>query len=355
MPRSPRNQELQKPPHLDRGDTIAVVSQSWGGPAMFPHIYDRGIANLKETFGLRVKEYPTTREKPAYLHEHPEKRADDINRALADPEVKGIFSSIGGEDSVRVLPFIDAEAALSNPKILLGYSDAHTVVSYLNSQGLVTYAGPSVMAGFSQMEEFPDSFARHIEDILFSGVGEHEYRPYPEYSERYPDWSKVESTGKTNPKKRNPGWKWLQVGGAKARGRLFGGCMDVLEFLKGTRFWPQEPGFWDGKILFFESSEEKPSPDMVRYWLRNYGMQGVLGRISGLLFGRPVLYSDDEKLNLEKSIVSVVKGEFGRGDIPVVLDMDFGHTDPQFIMPLGIQAEIDSDSKQLRITEPTAG
>ena len=330
------------------------MSQSWGGPAMFPHIYDQGLKNLKEVFGLGVKEYPTTRAKPSYLYEHPEMRAKDINDAFADPEVKGIFSSIGGEDSVRVLPFIDAETALSNPKIFLGYSDAHTVVAYLNSMGLATYAGPCIMAGFSQTMEFPESFSRHVKDILFGGSDQYEYRPYPEYSERYPDWSKVENTGKTNPKRRNPGWKWLQDGSAsKVRGRLFGGCMDVLEFMKGTRYWPQNPGFWDGKILFFETSEEKPSPDMVRRWLRNYGVQDVLGRISGLLFGRPVFYTEEEKRKLGESILSVVRREFGRGDIPIVLDMDFGHTDPQFIMPLGVQAKIDSDSRSFRLEEPS--
>jgi len=280
------------------------------------------------------------------------KRAEDISAAFADPEVKGIFSSIGGEDSVRILQFLNSKQILSTPKIFMGYSDAHTVVTYLNSVGLVTYAGPCVMAGFSQMKEFSRAFSHHVRNLLFENADRYKYEPYQLYSERYPDWSVVENTGRTNPKKRNPGWKWLQLGKAKAKGRLFGGCMDVLEFMKGTRYWPQEVEFWDGKILFFETSENKPAPDLVRYWLRNYGTQGVLGRITGLLFGRPVDYTEEEKLKFEESVLSVVRGEFGRDDIPIVSDMDFGHTDPQFIMPLGIEAEIDSDSKQFVITEP---
>jgi muramoyltetrapeptide carboxypeptidase LdcA involved in peptidoglycan recycling len=208
------------------------------------------------------------------------------------------------------------------------------------------------MAGFSQLKEFPDTFTQHVKDLLFGGMEEYEYRPYPFYSERYPDWSKVENTGKTNPKKQNPGWNRIQLGGTKASGRLFGGCMDVLEFVKGTRYWPHDSGFWDGKILFFETSEEKPSPNSVRYWLRNYGAQGILDRMSGLLIGRPVFYDEEEKRSLEESIVSVVKSEYKRADIPIIAGMDFGHTDPQFIMPLGTEAEIDSDSKRLRLAEP---
>lgn len=56
------------------------------------------------------------------------------------------------------------------------------------------------------------------------------------------------------------------------QGQLFGGCIEVLELMKGTDFWPDK-NFWNGKILFFETSEEKPSVDRVRYMLRNYGIQ----------------------------------------------------------------------------------
>jgi muramoyltetrapeptide carboxypeptidase LdcA involved in peptidoglycan recycling len=339
---------------LKEGDTIAIVSQSFGGPQRFPHIYDNGVKNLVETFKFNVEEYPTTRADNRYLHEHPEKRAEDINDAFADPEVKGIFSSIGGEDSIRILPYIDVKKARSNPKIILGYSDAHTLVTYLNSAGLVTYAGPCVMAGFSQMKEFPQAFSQHLRDILLNITDRYQYQPYEFYSERYPDWSLVENTGRTNPKKRNNGWKWLQLGKTPAVGKLFGGCMDVLEFIKGTRYWPQDPTFWDQKILFLETSEQKPSPDLVRYWLRNYGMQGILDRINGVLFGRSVFYNEKEKQKLEESIMDVVKGEFKRADIPIITDMDFGHTDPQFIMPLGVEAEIDSESKRFMLTEPAA-
>lgn len=344
--------EYIKPSRLRERDTVAIVSQSWGGPNVFPHIYDNGVKNLRETFHIKIREYPTTRAEPRYLREHPEKRAEDINKAFADPAVKGIFSSIGGEDSIRTLPFIDVATARSNPKIFMGYSDCHTIVTYLNGQGLVTYAGPCVMAGFSQLKEFPEEFSQHVRDILFERVDRYQYEPYQFYSERYPEWAVLENTGKTNPKKQNIGWKWLQLGNtSKVRGRLFGACMDVLEYMKGTRYWPQDAEFWDEAILFFETSEVKPSPDLVRFWLRNYGAQGILSKIRGLLFGRPVSYSDQEKRKLEESIISVVQNEFKRDDIPIILNMDFGHTDPQSIMPLGVLAEIDSDSKRFSLAE----
>jgi muramoyltetrapeptide carboxypeptidase LdcA involved in peptidoglycan recycling len=136
-----------------------------------------------------------------------------------------------------------------------------------------------------------------------------------------------------------------------ARGELFGGCIEVLEFLKGTRFWP-EPEFWSGKLLFLETSEEKPSLEQVRRWLRNYGLQGVFERVSGLLFGRPAYYSREEKAALERVLLDVVAGEFGQAELPMVANVDFGHTEPQLIVPLGVRAEVDCEARRLRLLEP---
>ena len=85
--------------------------------------------------------------------------------------------------------------------------------------------------------------------------------------------------------------------------------------------------------------------------LRNYGMQGVFDKITGLLFARPMRYSAEEREQLHKVIVAVVAGEFGRPGLPVVADMDFGHEYPQSIMPLGVLAEIDCASKTFRLVE----
>ena len=124
----------------------------------------------------------------------------------------------------------------------------------------------------------------------------------------------------------------------------------MLEFLKGTRFWPTASHF-DGAILFFETSEEKPTVNNVKYMLRNYGSMGVLDRIHGILFGRARSYTEEEKAQLDSVILQVVRDEFGRPDIPIVTNLDFGHTDPQWILPLGVQISVDSDRKLLELVE----
>lgn len=336
-----------KPKKLYKGDVVAVVSPSWGGPSVFPHVYESGIRTL-ECLGLKIKEFPSARMAADYLDRNPEFRAKDINDAFADKAVKAIFTSIGGDDSIRILSYLDLDIIRQNPKIFTGYSDATTLTTFLNQNGLVTLNGPSIMAGYSQWNELGNQFQEHIRTFLFDNPESYEYKPYDFFTQGYLDWSKKENVGKILPLAKNTGWTWLQ-GSSKVQGELFGGCIEVFEFLKGTKFWPSAD-FWNGKILFFETSEDKPSPNQVKYMLRNYGVQGIYDKISALLIGRPRDYSPEEKKELDDYLLKIVRDEF-HSDIPIVSNMDFSHTDPQWIMPLGIKAELDCDKKSFRLLE----
>lgn len=337
-----------KPQKLSKGDTIAIISPSSGVPSLFPHIFDEGLRILREEFGLNIKEYPTARMGIDELYNNPKKRAEDINQAFKDKEVKGIISSIGGEDSVRILEYLDEETIKQNPKIIMGFSDTTPILNYINQLGIVTFNGPAIMAGFAEMNEFPE-YIEHVKKILFETNESFEYSEYKEWSNEYLDWGKKENTGKVGKKNENKGWKWLQ-GEESVQGELFGGCIDVFTMINGTRFWPDSE-FWKGKILFLETSEEKPSPDFVGHVLRNLGVQGILNKIKGILVGRAKDYTEEETKELEEKIINVVNKEFNRSDIPIVTKMDFGHTDPQIILPLGTKAEIDPKNKKFKLLE----
>jgi muramoyltetrapeptide carboxypeptidase LdcA involved in peptidoglycan recycling len=244
-----------KPEKLKKGDTIGIVSASWGGPSVFPHIYESGLLALKK-LGLKIKEFPSARKNADFIYNNPEFRAKDINDAFADSEVKAIIASIGGDDSVRILPYLDTKKILENPKILIGYSDTSTLTTYLNKLGLVTFNGPSIMAGFSQWDSLEGDFQKYISDFLFGEIEQKNYPTFDFYANGYPDWSKKDNVGKIKETFKNDGYHWLQ-GNLVTSGFLYGGCIEVLEFMKGTDFWPQKD-FWNGKILFLETSEEKP-------------------------------------------------------------------------------------------------
>ncbi len=340
--------ERIKPARLQAGDVIGIISPSWGGPSVFPHVYENGLKNL-QSLGFQVKEFPTARGDAQYQYQHPKVRADDVNAAFADEAVKGIITTIGGDDSVRILPFLDRDVIAKNPKFFMGYSDTTILTSFCYQLGMVTFNGPSMMAGFSQMAAEGEQFKKHLQEFLLGDFDEYEYQPYDHYFNRYPSWGDPSNTGKVTEARKNTGWRWLQ-GSAAVRGELFGGCIEVLEFIKGTDYWFQKE-FWNGKILFFETSEDKPTVNQVTYMLRNYGVQGIFDRVSAVLFGRARDYSEEEKKQLDDALTNVIGFEFGRKDLPIVSNMDFGHTDPQIILPLGVRAEVNIAEKCFKLLE----
>ena len=339
--------EIIRPPRLRAGDRVAVVATSWPGSSVYPHVYRAGLAALREVFGLEVVEYPSTAFTPEYAAAHPAERAADLNRALGDPSIQAIVTVIGGDDSARILPWVDADLAAAHPKILLGYSDTSTQLFWLAQAGLVTFNGPAVMAGLAQLEHQPGLEAQ-IRSLLFDPADTFEYVPYGYRLGEYPDWAS-QPGGEAGPREADEGPVWLQ-GTVPRTGRLTGGCLDVLEMMKGTAWWPQATFFTD-RILFLETSEEKPSPAQVGYWLRNYGAQGILNRISGLVVGRPRGYTPAEKVELDAVILRQL-AEWGATDIPVLTGADFGHIDPQWILPHNVLAELDPVRRRFRLLEP---
>jgi muramoyltetrapeptide carboxypeptidase LdcA involved in peptidoglycan recycling len=338
-----------KPRKLKTGDTIAILSPSWAWPSIFPEIYQNGIRTL-ESLWFKIQEYPTTKANHDFLSNHPELRAKDINDAFADTRIQAIIASIGWDDSVRILPFLNTEIIRNNPKIFMGYSDTTILLAFLNQLGLVTFHGPAVMSGFSQMNSLGEDYIQHLKDILFTGGNTYQYRPYWYYHEGYPDWSNAANIWKVNNRVHQSDWKWLQ-GEWIVQGNLFGWCLEVLEFMKATDFWPNK-NFWKNKVLFFETSEEKPSINQVRYILRNYWMQWVFGKISGLIFGRARDYSQEEKVLLDTMIQDVISREFWQLTLPILTHVDFWHTDPQIILPLWALIELDYHKKSLSLIRP---
>ncbi len=340
---------LRKLHRLKKNDTVAIVSLSWGGPSVFPVVYERGLDYIQNKLGLKTKEYPTARMDTKYLEDHPEVRAKDLNNAFVDDEVKAIFTSIGGSDSLRILKYLQPEVATRNPKILMGYSDTTISTVFYHLNGLVTFNGPAVMAGLAQAENLSEEYETSMSTFLFDDWNEFVYPQFSMFTDGYPDWKSVNRGDEIKELKKSDGWHWIQ-GKARTSGTLFGGCIEVLEFIKGTKYWPKSD-FWKNKILFLETSEDKPSLTYVKYFLRNYGLMGVYDRISAVLFGIARDYSIEEKKQLDELILKVIRDEFGRKDLMVITNMNFGHTDPQIILPLGIKTEINTAKKQLKLLE----
>ncbi|MDE5994524.1 MAG: LD-carboxypeptidase, partial [Oscillospiraceae bacterium] len=129
-----------KPCKLKRGDKIAVVSLSWGGLGDESLIHKFYIAKerLENDFGLEVVTMPNALMGSKFVYDHPELRAKDLMDAFEDTSIKGIFCAIGGDDSVRLLPYIDYDIIKNNPKIFMGYSDTTVSHFMMYKAGLIS-------------------------------------------------------------------------------------------------------------------------------------------------------------------------------------------------------------------------
>ena len=139
-----------KPKKLQPGDKVAAISMSWGGPATCPHRYEAGKRQLEESFGVTVVDTPHALRAPEWLERNPQARAEDLMGAFRDPSIKAIVSTIGGDDSIRLLPYLDLGIMRSNPKIVMGYSDTTVTHMACLAAGLVSFYGPAIMAGFGE-------------------------------------------------------------------------------------------------------------------------------------------------------------------------------------------------------------
>ncbi|GIO24630.1 S66 peptidase family protein [Oceanobacillus sp. J11TS1] len=338
---------LIQPAKLSPGDKVATVSLSWGG-AGEPSLrwrYEQGIERLRSVFGLEVVPMPNSLKGQAYLAEHPEARAEDLMNAFQNSEIKGIISNIGGDDSIRLLPYIDFEIIRRNPKVFMGYSD--TTISHLFCfhAGLSSFYGPAIMTDFAENIAMDDYTVQAIQKMLFQpkAVGE---IPAPEqWTSEFLEWD-ISNKSISRTKHPNRGYELLQGSGI-AKGTLIGGCIEVLEFAKGTEIWPKQEA-WQDSILFFETSEEQTDPELIKRWLRNYAAQGILHQANGMIFAKPY---DEMHYDAYKEVILAVLAENQLTDLPVLYGISFGHTEPKTPIPYGRLAQIDCNQLSFSLIE----
>lgn len=330
---------LIKPKMLQAGDKVATISLSWGG-AGEPELnwrYEQGVERLEKVFGLEVVSMPNSLKGAEYLYDNPEARAEDLMNAFKDPTIKGIVSNIGGSESIRLLPYIDFDVIRNNPKIFIGYSDATVTHLFCHKAGISSFYGPAILTDFAENVEMHAYTVEAVKKTLFSNEVIGEVKPASEWTSERLEWL-IENKDKQRKMNSNKGYELLQ-GSAVVQGRLIGGCIEVLEFAKGTSLWPEE-SYWKDSILFFETSEDLPEPSYIEYWLRNYGSQGILQNIKGIVFAKPQheRYYEEYK----ESILRIMK-ELDLNELPILYNLNFGHTEPKFILPYGAMAEIDCE------------
>lgn len=332
---------MLKPARLKPGDTIGIISPSWGGAGAFPHRVEQGIKGLA-ALGFKVELAPHAVNQNGFVSDSPANRAQDIHAMFANPAIQAIIAAIGGDHSCHLLPLLDFELIARNPKVFMGFSDITVLnIAIWQKTGLTTFNGPALLTDFA---EYPRMLS-YTEEYFLKAVTRIEpigrVEPSSHWTEEFLDWGGKKDLERPRQLLDSGGWSWLK--GGQAKGQLIGGCVESLQHLRGTEYWPN----WEDAIFFFETSEERPSPETVDGILMDYQNMGILEKIRGLIVGRPMRYTEAEKQSLRERILEQTQ----RFSFPIITDMDFGHTAPQFTLPLGCTARIDSAKRCFEIVE----
>lgn len=308
------------------------------------------MRRLAEGTGLVPIEFPTTRQLGATA----EARAADINAAFADPRIRAVIATTGGDDEVTVVPHVDTAIVRNDPKPFFGYSDNTNLHHLLWGLGVPSYYGGSTQVHLGAGPQVDDIHLQSLRAALLDG-GEIELTD-PGVSEDYGvEWEDPRSLTEFGVREPTDPWTW--AGPMKSvEGRTWGGCIEVIDQIAIAGRMPETEDL-SGKILFFETSEEVPPAIMVKRSLRSLGERGILAAAAGVIMARPPVSelrkpvpSSDERERLRGAQRDVVIAEVQKynPEAVVCVGVPFGHTRPQWILPHG--GTIRLDGAEQRIT-----
>jgi muramoyltetrapeptide carboxypeptidase LdcA involved in peptidoglycan recycling len=345
------------PKALKKGDTIAFISPSARLNDILPTPLARGKAYL-EYLGFYVQIIFTSVATPTSIKESVRIRCDELHAAFRDNSIAAIICTIGGSHANEMLPFLDYSLIQSNPKIFVGYSDTTFLHYAIQSRtGLRTFYGPSVLTDFSDSPKPIQFTIDHFLHVLTEA--ENPVGPLPRSPIYAVDHSDFffgdEASDKPREVVEAPSWRWLRKG--RATGHLYGGTIICVVRLQATNYAPSS---WKGKILFLESAmgDNMKLPYSVSEFRNNLvdlALSGILHDISGLVVGRGYKY--DARMQAElagviEEVFDVIVGRSREEELPILMNVDFGHTSPLLTLPIGALASLDSDLDEFRIMEP---
>ncbi|MEV5985972.1 S66 peptidase family protein [Streptomyces sp. NPDC052051] len=328
---------LLRPAALAPGDTLAVVTLSAPGPADYPDAYARGVARLNAA-GFRTVATPTTTGRTGWTSGTPRRRAKDLNDAFADPAIDGIVTTIGGNHSAQLLPYLDWETIAANPKVFCGYSDTTVLHHAIHRMtGMVTFYGPAVIPQWGEHgRPFPYTIShfRTVTTTTTTGPG-----PIPVSGYLVHEGHRTaQAAHRARSTRPAPPRTALRPG--RAHGPLAPFCLPSMRLLAGTAWQPD----LTGRILLLDISDHAYGPADFDADLTHLRQAGLTHDPAAVVMLRTptgqetVAYAD------------VLRAQSRGGSYPVLIDVEGGHVDPMPTYPLGVAATVDTTA--LTITEP---
>ena len=341
--------ELAHPRKASSGDKVAVLSPSFAAPAVAPAVHEQAMRRLGEVTGLVPVEYPTTRR----LHASAVDRAADLNAAFADPQIRAVLATIGGEDQITVVPHLDAGAVRADPKPFIGYSDNTNILSWLWTHGVAGFYGGSTQVHLGPGPRLDPCHQTALRAALLTG-GRVQVTDPGESEDIGKDWQ--DPAALTEYGDREPTEPWTWSGPARAvTGRTWGGCIEVIQWILTAGRFPSDLAVLDGGVLLLETSEELIPAREFGWILRSLGERGLLGAADAVLVARPPASDFERRPDAAGRAAHRVAQRDTALDIIrrynpnaiVCVGVPFGHTRPQWILPYGGHVTIDGQSRQV--------
>ena len=341
--------ELVRPPKALPGERIAILSPSFAAPAVSPALHEQAMCRLRDLTGLEPVEYPTTRQLGASARD----RARDINAAFADPTVRAILATVGGDDQITVIPHLDPTLPVTDPKPVLGYSDNTNLHHWLWSLGIASFYGGSTQVHLGPGPGVDDVHARSLRASLLSGVTLQVTEP-GESEDFGRDWSDPRALTEYGAREPTDPWTWAGPG-RRIVGRTWGGCLDSLPALFIAGRTTVAAADVAGSVLLLETAEELMPPLEVGRTLRALGERGLLEAVGAVVVARPPTSSFTDRpgadvraqrrIDQRDTVIEVV--ERYNPDAVICVGPPFGHTRPQWIVPHGGFMTVDGAEKTI--------
>ena len=318
------------PRRLAPGDEIRVIAPSTSMAVVKGKQVDMAVERLNNlgftvTFGKNVYEHDE------FFSTSIDDRIEDLHEAFRDTNVKGILTALGGYNANQLLKYIDYDLIKDNPKVFIGFSDITALnLAFYQKANLISYSGP-LFSTFGMKIGFDYTLQSFLEAV--TNDAPYEIAPSETWSDDlwYQDQESREFI-------KQDGYLVLQKG--KAEGVLIGGNLGTMSLLQGTEYMPS----LENSILFIEDDDES-HPQLFDRQLQSLLHLPYAKGIKGVLIGRFQKGSNMTEAALRKLITA--KKEFS--GIPIIANVNFGHTQPLATIPVGAKAAITADQEDINI------
>lgn len=307
------------PEKMHSGDEVRVIAPARSMGIISTETQE--IANQRlADLGLQVTFGKHIHESDLFASSSIESRLADLHEAFRDPNVKAILTVIGGYNSNQLLERIDWELIIANPKILCGYSDITILQNAIFAKtGLVTYSGPHY-SSFGQKKHFDytlDCFKKCLfsDETFFITPSTH--------------WSDDRWFINQDERELIPNLGWHPIHSGAVEGTLLGANLGTFNLLRGTDYFPS----LDGAILLCEDDDIDGAAGPMAFDrnLQSLIQQPRFEGVRGLIIGR---FQKGTGMTREK-LAAIIESKPALRKLPVIADVDFGHTDPKVTLPIG--------------------